>query len=90
MVSGSPAVGTTQHFHTQPLLPLLPLHSSLPFSCPRDVAEDAARFREALALVALVAAGCTTLLQVLQLTTTLGGAAADGVDVGQMLGLGPW
>lgn len=51
----------------------------------RDVAEDAARFREALASVALVAAGCSVLLQVLQLAAVLSGAAADGVDVRQML-----
>jgi hypothetical protein len=49
------------------------------------VAKDAARFREALASVALVAAGCSVLLQVLQLAAVLSGAAADGVDVGQML-----
>lgn len=47
----------------------------------RNVAEDAARFREALASVALVAAGCSIVLQVLQLSATLseGGADAAGL-----------
>lgn len=62
----------------------------------RDVAEDAAGFREALASVALVAAGCSLLLQVLQLSATLneasmgaGGGGADGSSLAaQMLLLG--
>lgn len=53
--------------------------------CCRDVAEDAARFREALGAVVMVAAGCSVLLQLLQLSATISEAHADGLSLTQLL-----